>query len=147
MKMKTRAIVFLALKLATLAMADPSPGDGNSLEELEGKLTRAMDELNGKDTIGIYGDMITLERVADDDAQSSIESADPLVGRIERFLNARKIQISLPNDGTTAGLLGRALGQRSIDIELRSLTQGASEGKRRIREIAVMFRLSTEIER
>lgn len=142
--MKTKVIVVLTLQLVSLVIADPSREDGNSLQHLEGKLVRAMDELNGKDTIGIYGDMVTIERVADD-AQSSEESADPLVSRIEKFFKTRKIQISLPDDSSTAGLFGRALGQRNIDIELRSLTQGASEGKTmRQKKIVVTFERKTK---
>lgn len=122
----------LALQLAALmAAAEPSREDRNSLEYVEGKLTKAMDELNRRDTIGIYGDIITIEKIADEGGeQPSEESADPLVSRIETFLRNRKIQINLPNDSSTAGLFGRALGRRSIDVELRGLTQGASEGKR-----------------
>lgn len=126
--MKTRIIILLALQLVTLVISDPNQKDGNSLEQLEEKLTRAMDELNRKDTIDIYGDMVTLKKIPEDH-NSSQESADPLVSRIERFLKTRRIQINLPNDASTAGLFGRALGQENIDIELKSLTNGASEGK------------------
>lgn len=125
-------IVMLALQLAALIVtAEPSREDGNSLEHVEGKLTKAMDELNRRDTIGIYGDVITIEKVAEDSEEERPlkESADPLVSRIERFLRTRKIQINLPDDSSTAGLFGRALGRRSIDVGLRSLTRGASEGK------------------
>jgi len=127
--MKTKVIIVLALQLMTLAIADSNQEDGNSLEYLEGRLTRAMDELNRKDIIGIYGDMVTLEKIAED-GELSEKSVDPLVSRIEKFLHTRKIQINFPNDASTAGLFGRALGQHNINIELRSLTHGASEGKR-----------------
>lgn len=134
MEIGKRVIVVLALQLTTmgLAIAGPSPQQhvGDSLEHLEGRFTRAMDELNGKDSIGIYGDMVTLEKIADDARSPSEESDDPFVSRVERFLRTRKIQVNLPDDASTAGLFGRALGQRNIDIELRGLTQGASEGKR-----------------
>lgn len=126
--MKTKVIIILALQLVTLAIANSNAEDGNSLEHLEGKLARAMDELNGKDTIGIYGDVITLEKVAED-GKLLDESTDPLVSRIEKFLRTRKIQINLPDDTSTVGLFGRALGQTNIDVELKSLTHGASEGK------------------
>lgn len=128
--------MMLALQLAALVVAaDPtSREDGNSLEYVEGKLTKAMDELNKRDTIGIYGDVITIEKIGAENGgeQPSEMSADPLVGRVERFLRSRKIQINLPNDSSTAGLFGRALGRSSIDVKLKSLTQGTSEGKRRI---------------
>lgn len=132
--MRTRAIVMLALQVAALVVAaDPSRKDVNSLEYVEGKLTKAMDELDRRDTIGIYGDVITIEKIAEDEGeQPSEKSADPLVSRVEAFLRTRKIQINLPDDSSTAGLFGRALGRRSFDVELRSLTRGASEGKRRI---------------
>lgn len=126
--MKTKVIIFLALHLLTLVIGHPSQEDGNSLEHLEGKLTRAMDEINRKDIIDIYGDMVILEKVTED-GEPLEGSADPLVSRIEKFLRTRKIQINFPNDASTAGLFARALGQRSIDIELKSLARGTSEGK------------------
>lgn len=132
--MRTRAIIVVVALAVTFATAEQV---GNSLEHLEGKLTRAMDELNGKGTIGIYGDMVSLEKVAEN-AEPSQESADPLVSKIERFLRTRKVQINLPDDTSTAGLFGRALGQRNIDIELRSLARGTSEGKRRSRKSEFM---------
>lgn len=127
--MKTKVIILLALQLLTSVIGDPSQEDGNSLEYLEGKLTRAMDDINRKDIIDIYGDMVILEKVAGDEEPSE-ESADPLVSRIEKFLRTRKIQINLPNDASTAGLFARALGQKNIDIDLRSLARGTSEGNR-----------------
>lgn len=127
--MKTKVIILLALQLLTLVIAGSSQEDGNSLEHLEGKLIRAMDDINRKDIIDVYGDIITLEKVAED-GELSEKSADPLVSRIEKFLKSRKIQINLPNDASTAGLFARALGQRNIDIELKSLARGTSEGKR-----------------
>lgn len=127
--MKTKVILLLALQLLTLVIGhSPNQEDGNSLEHLEGKLTRAMDEINRKDIIDIYGDMVTIEKVAED-REPSEESVDPLVSRIEKFLRTRKIQINFPNDASTAGLFARALGQRNIDIDLRSLARGTSEGK------------------
>lgn len=129
--MKTKVIILLAVQLLTLVMADSNQENGNSLEYLEGKLTRAMDEINRKDIIDVYDDIVILEKVAED-GEPLEESADPLVSRIEKFLRTRKIQINLPNDASTAGLFARALGQRNIDIELKSLTHGTSEGKQRI---------------
>ncbi|XP_070165302.1 uncharacterized protein Osi15 [Polyergus mexicanus] len=134
--MKTRIIILLALQLVTLAVSDPNQKDGNSLEQSEEKLTRAMDELNRKDTIDIYGDTVTLRKIPED-GNLSQESADPLVSRIERFLKTRRIQINFPNDASTAGLFGRALGQKNIDIELKSLTNGASEARTRLKKMIV----------
>mgnify|MGYP004574966423 CR=1 FL=1 len=92
------------------------------------RLTETMDELNKRDTIKIYGDMITLEKVefAEDAGRAS---QDPLVSKIEEFLRSRRIHVRLPNDGSSADMFGRALGQKDVAIELRSLTTGASEGK------------------
>ena len=128
--MKIKVIILLALQLLTLVIADSDQEVGNSLEHLEGKLTKAMDEINRKDIIDVYGDVITLEKVEAEVGELSEESTDPLVSRIEKFLRSRKVQINLPNDASTAGLFARALGQRNIDIELRSLARGTSEGKR-----------------
>jgi len=127
--MRITAIVVLAL--LTLVTGDASREDGNSSEEhLEGKLIRVMDELNAKDSIDVYGDIVSLKKVEAKSVGASEESADPLVGRIERFLKTRKLEVNLPDDTSTAGLFGRALGQRSIDVQLRSLARGTSEGKR-----------------
>ncbi|XP_072748680.1 uncharacterized protein Osi15 [Anoplolepis gracilipes] len=134
--MKTRVIILLALQLVTLVVTEPIQENGNSLEHLEGKLTRAMDELNKKNIIDIYGDMVTLRKIPDD-GNSSQESADPLVSRIEKFLKTRRIEINFPNDASTAGLFGRALGQKNIDIELKSLTSGASEARTRLKKLIV----------
>jgi hypothetical protein len=125
--MRITAIAVLAL--LTLMTSDASRQSGNSKEHLEGKLIRMMDELDAKDSIGIYGDIVTLDKVETESVEPSEESVDPLVSRIERFLRTRKVEVSLPDDTSTAGLFGRALGQRNIDIELRSLARGTSEGK------------------
>nr|XP_012228125.1 PREDICTED: uncharacterized protein LOC105675504 [Linepithema humile] len=142
--MKTKIIIVLALQLATLVVADSNQEDGNSLEYLEGRLTRAMDELNRKDTIGIYGDIVTLEKIAED-GEPSEKSADPLVSRIEKFLQTRRIEINFPNDASTAGLFGRALGQHNIDIELRSLTHGASEARTRLKKLILPLLLLLKV--
>ncbi|XP_077271607.1 DUF1676 domain-containing protein Osi15 [Temnothorax americanus] len=134
--MKTKVIILLALQLLTLVIGEPSQEDGNSLEHLEAKLTRAMDEFDRKDIIDIYGNMVTLEKVVGD-GEPSEESADPLVSRIEKFLRTRKIQINLPNDASTAGLFARALGQRNIDIDLRSLARGTSEARTKLKRMIV----------
>ncbi|KYQ59803.1 hypothetical protein ALC60_01188 [Trachymyrmex zeteki] len=146
--MKTKVIILLALQLLTLVIAGSSQEDGNSLEHLEGKLIRAMDDINRKDIIDVYGDIITLEKVAED-GELSEKSADPLVSRIEKFLKSRKIQINLPNDASTAGLFARALGQRNIDIELKSLARGTSEArtklKRMIMPLLILLKLKAII--
>lgn len=102
--------------------------DSRDAEE-EIRLTRAMDELNKRDTINIYGDMITLEKVASDEEEGRSKSEDPLIGQIERFLNTRRIRFHLPNDGSSADMFGRALGRKDVGVELRGLITGASEGE------------------
>ncbi|KYM94424.1 PREDICTED: uncharacterized protein LOC108781349 [Cyphomyrmex costatus] len=146
--MNTKVIILLTLQLLTLVIAGSGQEDGNSLEYLEGKLMRAMDEINRKDIIDVYDDIITLEKITED-GEPSEESADPLVSRIEKFLRTRKIQINLPNDASTAGLFARALGQRNIDIELRSLARGTSEArtklKRMIMPLLILLKLKAII--
>lgn len=118
---------------AGIALASPKKVQAeDSVEFMESKLNRAMDELNKKERIGIYGDMITLEKVeieeADGEDKSRAES-DPLLARVDEFLRCRKLQIRLPSDGSAADMFGRALGERNIDFELRGLTGGASQGE------------------
>lgn len=116
--------VTLLLSLVCVAIAQ----DPRDAEE-EIRLTRAMDELNKRDTINIYGDMITLEKVASDEEEGRSKSEDPLIGQIERFLNTRRIRFHLPNDGSSADMFGRALGRKDVGVELRGLITGASEGE------------------
>lgn len=131
--MKIKVAIVLISQLVMLAIASTKPQDRNSLELLDEKLTMVMDELNQKNTISIYGDMVSLVKVTED-PRSSESSVDPLVSKIEEFLRTRQIQINLPTDGSTTDFLGRALGQKNIHIELKSLTQGKSEGKSSMRE-------------
>lgn len=118
------AVLFAALSLACVAVAEDP-------RNVEIRLTRAMDELNKRDTINIYGDMITLEKVHVDDEEerSARKDEDPLIGQIERFLNSRRIRVRLPNDGSSADMFGRALGRKDMGVELRALITGASEGE------------------
>lgn len=117
------AILLALLSLAYVAVAEDP-------RNAEIRLTRAMHELNERDTINVYGDIITLERVASDDEEGrSTKSEDPLIGQIERFLRSRRIRVRLPNDGSSADMFGRALGQKEMGVELRALTTGASEGE------------------
>lgn len=118
------AVLFAALSLACVAVAEDP-------RNVEIRLTRAMDELNKRDTVNIYGDMITLEKVHVDDEEerSARKGEDPLIGQIERFLNSRRIRVRLPNDGSSADMFGRALGRKDMGVELRALITGASEGE------------------
>lgn len=118
--------LLIVFALATFVTAE----DGTVMGLMETKMTRAMDELNRKDSIGIYGDMVTLEKVdVDEDTEIGRVSEDPLVSRIEKFLRTRRLQVHLPNDGSAADVFGRALGQKDVGVELRGLTTGASEGE------------------
>lgn len=118
------AVLFAALSLVCVVVAEDP-------RNVEIRLTRAMDELNKRDTVNIYGDMITLEKVHVDDEEegSARKSEDPLIGQIERFLNSRRIRVRLPNDGSSADMFGRALGRKDMGVELRALITGASEGE------------------
>lgn len=122
-------IALITVSLA-LVNADPKKACENDLRCAEDKLTHVMDKINEKDVIQIYGDMITLEKVSVESAEvSPTEETDPLLSRVDRFLRSHKIQFSFPSDGSSADLFGRALGQKNVQFELKSLAQDASEGK------------------
>nr|XP_033340726.1 uncharacterized protein LOC117228825 [Megalopta genalis] len=126
--------LLIVLSLAALAVAD----DGSSAGQMETKLTRAMDDLNRMDTIKIFGDMVSLEKVdLDEDPELARTSEDPLVSRIEKFLRTRKIQIRFPDDGSSADMFGRALGQKEVGMELKGLTTGASEARTKLKRIVL----------
>lgn len=130
MTMKAKIIVFLQLLAIVVGNSQRVSQDDDSVEHLEMRLVRAMDALNERDNIDIYGNMITLQKVAvKEDSTEAKKDADILVDRIERFLKTRKIHINFPNDGSSVDLFGRALGQKNVDIKLESLAHGASEGK------------------
>lgn len=91
-----------------------------------------MDQLNRQESISIYGNMISLEKIAVDEEEKvkeENERQDPLVRRIDEFLRDRKIQIRFPNDGSSADFLGRALGEKNMEFQLRDLTHGTFEGE------------------
>lgn len=139
--MNAKLLIALTLNLLAFAIAE----DATTLEQMENKLSRAMDNLNRMDTIKIYGDMITLEKMhVDEEAESARSSQDPLVSRIEQFFRSRRIQLHLPNDGSSADMFGRALGQKDMGVELRGLTKGASEGEIIFEEIEIsmLFKIS-----
>lgn len=122
----------MSLFFVTMVMANPTKiqDQPNNLEQMESKLTEEMDHLNQQESIGIYGNIICLEKVVvkDEDLAEVHAEKDPLVRRIDEFLRSKKIQIKLPNDGSPADFFGRALGKSNIEFELRGLTHGASEG-------------------
>lgn len=129
-KMKKKTVL-LILFIATFAHGNPLVNDDEGVHNIEITMIRKMDELKKLPSIKIYEDIVTIEKLDDDKIiQTSDEHLeDPLIERINNFLNTRKIQIRLPNDGSTADLFGRALGKKNIDIQLNSLTRGASEGE------------------
>ncbi|KAK2579916.1 hypothetical protein KPH14_007596 [Odynerus spinipes] len=134
-----KANVIILLQLLAIALGNPQRvlrEDTESLEHLETRLTRAMDALNKQGTIDVYGNMVTLQKVSDEeDSTQPKENADPLVDRIEKFLRTRKIQINFPTDGSSADLFGRALGQKNVEIELRALARGASEARTKLKRM------------
>ncbi|XP_043265600.1 uncharacterized protein LOC122405137 [Colletes gigas] len=111
----------------------------------ETKLIKSMDELNQRNSIGIYGDMLTLEKVDVDEDRETILSDDPLVSRIEKFLRTRKVQVHFPSDGSTADVFGRALGQKDVGVELRALTTGASEARTKLKKILLPLLLALKL--
>ncbi|XP_076241722.1 DUF1676 domain-containing protein Osi15 [Calliopsis andreniformis] len=136
------AKLLIALALAALVAAE----DATTLEQMESRLTRAMDDLNRKDTLQIYGDMITLEKVnVEENAEVGRSSEDPLVSRIEKFLRTRRIQVHLPSDGSSADLFGRALGQKDVGVELRGLATGASEARTKLKKILLPLLIALKL--
>lgn len=119
------ALITVSLALVN---AEPKKACESDLRCAEDKLTRVMDKLNDEDVIRIYGDMVTLEKIPVEAVEVQTET-DPLLSRVDRFLRGHKVRISFPNDGSSADFFGRALGEKNVDFELKSLTQGASEGK------------------
>ena len=124
------SIMRVIIVLVCCALAVVS-AEGDSVERFEARLASAMDKLNGEDTIGIYGDMLSLEKVAVEEADAANEATetDPLVRRIDNFLKSRRLRLRLPNDGSSADYFGRALGEKDVGVELRGLVHGASEGE------------------
>ncbi|KAK1122772.1 hypothetical protein K0M31_009214 [Melipona bicolor] len=133
-------IAILALFPVAFVMAE-------NARSAEIRLTETMDELNKRDTIKIYGDMITLEKVefAEDEETAGRASRDPLVSKIEEFLRCRRIHVRLPSDGSSADMFGRALGRKDVAIELRSLTTGASEARTKLKKIALPILLALKL--
>lgn len=125
-----QSIIMMKSLIAILALFSIAIVAAEDARSVEISLTKTMDELNKRDTIKIYGDMITLEKVdIVEDEEAARASQDPLVSKIEQFLRNRKIHVHLPSDGSSADMFGRAMGQKDMEIGLRGLTTGASEGK------------------
>ncbi|XP_043686859.1 uncharacterized protein LOC122638165 [Vespula pensylvanica] len=146
MTMKAKIIVFLQLLAIVVGNPQRVSQDDDNVEHLEMKLVRAMDTLNEKDNIDIYGNMITLQKVAvKEDSIETKKNADPLVDRIERFLKTRKIHIDFPNDESSVDLFGRALGQKNVDIKLESLVYGASEARTKLKRMLLPIILAIKL--
>ncbi|XP_046621005.1 uncharacterized protein LOC124305510 [Neodiprion virginianus] len=137
-------IALLTVSLA-LVNAETKKECENDMRCAEDKLTRVMDQLNGEDTIRIYGDMITLEKIPVDASEVSQYETDPLLSSVDRFLQSRKIHLSFPHDGSSADLFGRALGEKDVQLELRSFTQGASEGRSKLKKILIPVLLALKL--
>ncbi|KZC11132.1 PREDICTED: uncharacterized protein LOC107189161 [Dufourea novaeangliae] len=134
--------LLIVLSFAVFATAK----DEATVANMETRLTRAMDDLNRRDTIKIYGDMFTLEKVdVDQDVAIDRASEDTLVCGIEKFLRTRRFQIHFPNDGSPADMFGRALGQKDVGVELRGLTEGASEARTKLKKIILPLLLALKL--
>lgn len=125
--MKTRILVSVLCLSSVLAGSTPGQVTDH-VARLESKLETTMDELNKRDSIELMGNLVRLDKVPLEPVQSTEKSEDPLVAKIEHFFRSRKIHVEFPNDESAADYFGRALGEQKIDIELKGLTHGASEG-------------------
>ncbi|OAD62714.1 hypothetical protein WN48_06913 [Eufriesea mexicana] len=132
--------------IATLALLSVALVMAEDARSVEIKLTKTMDELNRRDTIKIFGDMVTLEKVdVVEEEESGRASVDPLVSKIEQFFRSRRIQVHLPNDGSSADMFGRALGEKDMGFELRALTTGASEARTKLKKIVLPLLLALKL--
>ncbi|CAK9807958.1 hypothetical protein ANTQUA_LOCUS5402 [Anthophora quadrimaculata] len=138
--MKTKLLIAL---FALQAIVHVRAEDARSVEI---KLSKTMDELNQRDSINIYGNMVTLEKVyVEEDKETGRGSEDPLVSKIEQFFKTRRLQIHLPNDGSSADMLGRALGQKDMGVGLRALTTGASEARTKLKKMVLPLLLALKL--
>ncbi|XP_015585295.1 uncharacterized protein LOC107263025 [Cephus cinctus] len=132
--------------LTALSAAAAIDADGSQQEE---KILRAIDALEAEESIGIYGDMITLEKVPVVEAREDAGlERDPLLKRVDQFLGSRKIHIALPREGPSAQYVGRALGATSgsLDIDLRGMTGGgASEARTKLKKIILPILLALKL--
>ncbi|XP_068978369.1 uncharacterized protein [Bombus flavifrons] len=141
-----QSIIMMKSLIATLALFSIAIVAAEDARSVEISLTKTMDELNKRDTIKIYGDMITLEKVdIVEDEEAARASQDPLVSKIEQFLRNRKIHVHLPSDGSSADMFGRAMGQKDMEIGLRGLTTGASEARTKLKKIVLPLLLALKL--
>ncbi|XP_014212831.1 uncharacterized protein LOC106642533 [Copidosoma floridanum] len=142
-----RVVVGIISSLACCCcLALASPTRESNAEKFEGKLVSLVDELNQKETIGLYGNVVTLERSAVPRGGEVDQSeVDPLVRRIDEFLRSRRLQIRFPSDGSSADYFGRALGQKDVNFELRGLVHGASEARTKIKRILLPVLLALKL--
>jgi hypothetical protein len=123
----------ICLILPVLTNTIKSPEIVNrQMKELEDKLTLILHGLNKKNSIPIYGNTISLEKIDAETRmiQDNQEETDPLLRNIHQFLKSRKLQIRFPSDGSSADYFGRVLGEKNFNFELKDLTNGSSERKR-----------------
>ncbi|XP_063988484.1 uncharacterized protein LOC135168345 [Diachasmimorpha longicaudata] len=130
--------------LVALATASPAVRDDRG-ESVEKTMMRKMEELKKTHSLRIYGDIVTLEKLEDSEEPRVMPGEDPLVVSIDQFLKSRKIRINLPSDGSPADFLGRALGHKEIDIELRGLTRGASEARTKLKRMIIPVLLALKL--
>ncbi|XP_043472568.1 uncharacterized protein LOC122505157 [Leptopilina heterotoma] len=137
--MKT-LVIFLCLG-TTIVFGNPVKNvNTKNLELMETKLRDELDELNKQESINIYGNIISLEKISIDEEEKkelNLENgtSDPLVRRIDEFLKCRKIQVSFPHDGSSADFLGRAIGERNIEFQLRELTHNSFEARTKLKRV------------
>lgn len=111
--------------------ASPTRETEDMVDKFEEKLVDLMDGINKRESIDLFGNVVTLERRNFKSMDSEIDSneTDPLIKRIDEFLSNRRLKIRFPSDGSSADYVGRALGQREVNFEMNGFIHGASEGK------------------
>ncbi|XP_012287516.1 uncharacterized protein LOC105703598 [Orussus abietinus] len=136
----------LAITLVKAGSVTPLTPQEDALARFESQLARSLEEVNAKDSIGIFGDMVTLEKVpVKSDGEIADPEKDPLIRKVEDFFRSRRIRVSLPDDGSSADLLGRALGEKDFEVELGGLARGASEARTKLKRIILPVLLALKL--
>ncbi|XP_048507187.1 uncharacterized protein LOC125500052 [Athalia rosae] len=147
--MKWKIALFALVGLVVAANAEPKKacGEKDQMKCAEDKLINVMDKINEQESIKIYGDMVTMKKIPVQTVEEGGDQSetDPLLSKVDRFLKERKIQINFPSDGSSADFFGRALGEKEVDFELRSLAQGASEGRSKLKKILIPVLLALKL--
>ncbi|XP_011505147.1 PREDICTED: uncharacterized protein LOC105367970 [Ceratosolen solmsi marchali] len=125
----------------------PSENVDRQMKKAEETLTSIIDGLNERGSIPIYGNMISIEKVAAETRmiEDNQEVTDPLIKKIDKFLNSRKLHIKFPNDGSSADYFGRALGEKNFNFEFKELTRGASEPRTKLKRIILPLLLALKL--